>query len=130
MVGNGWGWIQIVHGREILIQGRKKENGQVQPRSLHRQIRVRICRLLLLFLDLRLDHIAMRRLSRPFQLLRDLQKTSRLFQRLLRGCVLPLRHHQRVVSLGDRYGQPAACDFRLGCRDGFRRAGALITRAH
>ena len=117
--------VQIVHGGEILIERRKNENGQIQPRCLHRQIRVRICRLLLLILDLRLDHVAMRRLARPFQLLRDLQKTPRLFQRLLRGCVLPLRHHQRVVSLGNGYCQSPAGDLRLGCRDRFCRCARL-----
>ena len=83
--------IQIINDREIFVQIREQQNGEVQPALAHRQRRFLQTQLLLLGLDLRFDHIAAGNLSGLLLLFCELNKPLRLLKRLL---------SRRVFALG------------------------------
>ena len=68
----------------------------------------------------------MGRLTRTLRILSELEKPSCLFQRFLRGRILPLCDHQGIERLRDRDRQPAAGYFRLGCCDRFGGLGPFV----
>src|SRR5262245_6359942 len=74
--------IQVVNDREVFVQIGKEQNGKVQPCILYRECRVLKTLPLLLKLNLSFDDIAVRNLSGPLLLLRDIQESLCLLQSL------------------------------------------------
>ena len=123
------GGVEVVHHAEIFIEVGEKHYGKAQASVFHGKLGF-VERLLLdAVLNLRLQGIAVRRLSLAFQIPRDVHEAFGLIQPGLRGGVLALRDDHSVIAPRDGHTQTAARYFGLRIGQSFRGFGAVISRS-
>ena len=115
------GSLQIIHHAEVLVEIRENQHGKFQPAAVHLELCFLQVALLLLKLNLGLDHIRVRHFAALFELLADIEKTPALGQGALRSIVLSLRHDEVVIGLHYGDNQAASRDFRTRPRHSLPR---------
>jgi hypothetical protein len=126
--GQRFGTLKIVHHGEILVEISKKHHCEVQASALHGELRFLQIALLLLGLDVSLEHVGMGDLAPGLELLADIEKVRGFGRSSLLIRVLALRHDQAVVGLSDGDDQAAGGDFRPGARHGEGGGRAAVVR--
>ena len=126
--GRGGRRAKVVGQREVLKEVREQQHGQIQTCVLGRELGILQCALLIVGLDLRLDHVGVRHFAGLLELAAQIQEALRLIVRRLHAAYFGLRRFQSVIGLDDGNDQASCCDLGVRAGQGLCRSGPTVVR--